>query len=105
MSKGKQRSGNKADRQKSEDEFDPERAEGFAFSGRKGPRFIEEIMGQEKNGLNHHDKTDYAFSNTHDGLDSLSRYSDSWHFPPGDSPADYPTRMQFSLNKGVIRLG
>src|SRR5271169_1562664 len=58
VAKGEQRSGDKAHRQRPEDEFDPERAVGFAPCGRKGPGLIEEIMGQQKNRLNSCDDTD-----------------------------------------------
>ena len=58
IAKGKERSGNKAHRQKAENQLDPQRPGGIASCGRKCPRLIEEKMRQKKNGLKNYDETD-----------------------------------------------
>src|SRR5229473_7270565 len=99
IAKGEQRSGDKARRQKPEDQFDPERAGGFAPCGRKGPRLIEQIMGQKKNGLNNCDETDYLSAYTHGALDSATHDSDCCHNL--SEIADLSAQMQFTLNRLV----
>src|SRR6266566_5397581 len=58
IAKGEQRGGNKADRQKAENQFDAQRPHRLVPCERKRPRLVQEKMRQKKNGLNNCNETD-----------------------------------------------
>src|ERR1700691_654436 len=81
IAEGKERSGNKAYRQKAENQLDPQRPVVIASCGRN-PRLIDKKMRQKKHGLQNYDEADQALLYPHDGLDSSICHSDCWHRVP-----------------------
>src|ERR1700722_2554712 len=82
IAEGKEGSGNKAHRQKAENQLDPQRAGEIASCGRKCPRLIDKKMRQKKHRLQNCDETDQALLCPHDALDSSIGYSDCWRSVP-----------------------
>jgi hypothetical protein len=78
IAEGKKGSGNKAHRQKAENQLDPQRPGDIASCGRKCPRLIDHKMRQKKHGLQNYDETDQAPLYPHNALDSPICHSDCW---------------------------
>jgi len=82
IAEGKEGSGNKAYRQKAENQLDRQRPGDIASCGRKCPRLIDKTMRQKKHGLQNYDETDQALLYPHDALDSPICHSDCWRSVP-----------------------